>query len=135
MSLFCCKIRLFRILVWTRSRLQEIVHISCKNCACITQMHSLLQLPSSCAFDIMYDSHLVDTWSPHTCRYQLPVYVRFAGQPPWSYRCGSHQHQIRKCPKPATFQRCCQCGSPHRVHQYRPKIEKEFSISTEPIVQ
>ena len=44
-------------------------------------------------------------------RYRLSVFVRYAGQPPRCYRCGSEEHQIRNCPKPQSYQRCYVCGS------------------------
>lgn len=53
-------------------------------------------------------------------RYVLPLYVRYAGQPPRCYRCGSDQHQIRECPKPPSFRRCYTCGSEDHLYQHCP---------------
>ena len=36
----------------------------------------------------------------------LPLYVRYAGQPPRCYRCGSDQHRIAQCPKPPSYRQC-----------------------------
>ena len=63
-------------------------------------------------------------------QYVLPLSVRYAGQPPRCYRCGSDQHRIAQCPKPPSYRRCYTCGSEDHVHKHCPGNINRSSIVT-----
>ena len=63
-------------------------------------------------------------------QYVLPLYVRYAGQPPRCYRCGSDQHHIAQCPKPPSYRRCYTCGSEDHLHKHCPGKINRSSIVT-----
>ena len=64
-------------------------------------------------------------------QYMLPLYVRYAGQPPKCYRCGSDQHCIVQCPKPPSYRRCYTCGSEDHLHKHCPGNINGSSMATE----
>ena len=49
--------------------------------------------------------------------YWLRFYVRYAGEPPKCYRCGSIEHQIRSCQHPPSYRRCYQYGGTDHVQR------------------
>ena len=67
-------------------------------------------------------------------RYRLPDFVRYAGQPPRCYRCGSEEaeHQIRNCPKPQSYRRCYVCGSGDHLYQQCPRYTADSVSSGHP---
>ena len=60
----------------------------------------------------------------------LSLYVRYAGQPPRCYRCGSDQHRIAQCPKPPSYRRCYTCRYKDHLHKHCPGNINRSSIVT-----
>ena len=58
--------------------------------------------------------------------------MRYAGQPPRCYRCGSEEHQIRNCPKPQSYRRCYVCGSGDHLYQQCPRYTADSFSSGHP---